>query len=43
MNEFLQRLKERKLMQWAVAHVAAAFALLPGYIEIVAQRFASEH
>jgi adenylate cyclase len=38
MNEFLQRLKERKLGQWAVAYVAAAFALLQG-IDIVAQRF----
>jgi TolB-like protein len=37
-NEFLQRLKERKLVQWAVAYVAAAFALLQG-IDIVAQRF----
>jgi hypothetical protein len=26
MNEFLQRLKERKLGQWTVAYVAAAFA-----------------
>ena len=24
MNEFLQRLKERKLVQWTVAYVAAA-------------------
>ncbi|MGH8092306.1 MAG: tetratricopeptide repeat protein [Chthoniobacterales bacterium] len=39
MTEFLQRLKERKLVQWAVAYVAAAFALLQG-IDIVAQRFA---
>ena len=38
MNEFLNRLKERKLVQWAVAYVAAAFALLQG-IDIVAQRF----
>ena len=38
MNEFLQRLKERKLVQWAVAYVAAAFALLQG-IDIVASRF----
>jgi TolB-like protein/tetratricopeptide (TPR) repeat protein len=38
MNEFLQRLKERKLVQWAIAYVAAAFALLQG-IDIVAQRF----
>src|SRR6266480_2323878 len=38
MNEFLQRLKERKLVQWGVAYVAAAFAVLQG-IDIVAQRF----
>ena len=38
MNEFLQRLKQRKLAQWAVAYVAAAFALLQG-IDIVAQQF----
>ncbi|MGH8162768.1 MAG: hypothetical protein ACREP1_00365, partial [Rhodanobacteraceae bacterium] len=39
MNEFLQRLKQRKLVQWAVAYIAAAFALLQG-IDIIAQRFA---
>ena len=38
MNEFFQSLKQRKLVQWAVAYVAAAFALLQG-IDIVAQRF----
>ena len=38
MTEFLQRLKERKLVQWAVAYVAAAFALLQG-IDIIAQQF----
>jgi TolB-like protein/Flp pilus assembly protein TadD len=38
MNEFLQRLKQRKLVQWALAYVAAAFALLQG-IDIVAQQF----
>jgi hypothetical protein len=38
MTEFLQRLKQRKLVQWAVAYVAAAFALLQG-IDIVAQQF----
>jgi len=37
-NEFLQRLKQRKLVQWSLAYVAAAFALLQG-IDIVAQRF----
>ena len=38
MNEFLQRLKQRKLVQWAIAYVAAAFALLQG-VDIVAQQF----
>ena len=38
MSEFLRRLKERKLVQWALAYVAAAFALLQG-IDIVASRF----
>src|SRR5882757_10819744 len=38
MDEFLQRLKQRKLVQWSLAYVAAAFALLQG-IDIVAQRF----
>src|SRR6476659_11152229 len=38
MNEFLQRLKERKLVQWTLAYAAAAFALLQG-VDIVAQRF----
>src|SRR5947208_17125987 len=38
MNEFLQRLKQRKLVQWAIAYVAAAFALLQG-IDSVAQHF----
>jgi TolB-like protein/Tfp pilus assembly protein PilF len=38
MNQFFQRLKERKLVQWSLAYVAAAFALLQG-IDIVAQRF----
>lgn len=33
------KLKKRKLVQWALAYVAAAFALLQG-IDIVAQRFA---
>jgi len=35
---FVQRLKERKLVQWAIAYVAAGFALLQG-IDIIAQRF----
>jgi TolB-like protein/Tfp pilus assembly protein PilF len=38
MNEFLHRLKQRKMVQWVVAYVAAAFALLQG-VDIVAQRF----
>ena len=38
MNEFLQRLRQRKLVQWAIAYVAAAFALLQG-IDIIAQQF----
>jgi TolB-like protein len=39
MNEFFERLKQRKLVQWAAAYIAAAFALLQG-IDIVAQQFA---
>ena len=38
MNEFFRHLKQRKLVQWAIAYVATAFALLQG-IEIVAQQF----
>lgn len=38
MNDLWQRLKQRKLVQWALAYVAAAFALLQG-IDIVAQPF----
>ena len=38
MNEFLQRLRQRKLVQWAIAYVVAAFALLQG-IDIIAQQF----
>ena len=38
MTEFLQRLKERKIVQWSLAYVAAAFALVQG-IDVVAQRF----
>ncbi len=38
MKEFFQRLKQRKLVQWAIAYVAAAFALLQG-IDIIAQQF----
>jgi protein-S-isoprenylcysteine O-methyltransferase Ste14 len=35
---FIARLKQRKLVQWALAYVAFAFALLQG-VDIVAQRF----
>ncbi|MGV8943054.1 tetratricopeptide repeat protein [Thermomonas sp.] len=38
MTDLWQRLKHRKLVQWAVAYVAAAFALLQG-VDIVAQQF----
>jgi len=38
MNEFFQGLSQRRLVQWAIAYVAAAFALLQG-IDIVAQQF----
>jgi TolB-like protein len=37
-NELWQRLKQRKLVQWAIAYVAFAFALLQG-LDVVAQRF----
>ncbi len=38
MNGFSQRLKERKLVQSAIAYLAASFALRQG-IDIVAQQF----
>ena len=38
MDGFFERLKQRKLVQWALAYAAAAFALLQG-MDIVAQRF----
>jgi TolB-like protein/Tfp pilus assembly protein PilF len=38
MNDFLQHLRERKMVQWALAYVAAAFALIQVF-DIVAQRF----
>ena len=38
MSELLQRLRERKLVQWALAYSAGAFALLQG-LDIVAQQF----
>jgi len=37
-TDLLQRLRERKLVQWALAYAAGAFALLQG-VDIVAQRF----
>ena len=36
---FLVRLKQRKLVQWALAYIAAAFALIQ-VLDVVAQRFA---
>jgi TolB-like protein/Flp pilus assembly protein TadD len=39
MTEFLIRLKQRKLVQWALAYIAFGFALLQ-LVDIVAQRFA---
>ena len=38
MDEFLRRLKERKLVQWALAYAAGAFALLQA-LDIVGQQF----
>lgn len=38
MTDLWTRLKQRKLVQWAVAYVAFAFALLQG-VDIVAQQF----
>jgi len=38
MTDFLRRLRERKLVQWTLAYVAAAFALIQVF-DIVAQRF----
>ncbi|HXS04058.1 MAG TPA: hypothetical protein VN731_06255, partial [Rhodanobacter sp.] len=39
MAEFIARLKQRKLVQWALAYVAASFALIQ-VLDVVAQRFA---
>jgi hypothetical protein len=36
--DFIARLRQRKLVQWALAYVAAAFTLLQG-ADIVAQQF----
>jgi hypothetical protein len=38
LDVFFDRLKERKLVQWALAYIAAAFALIQ-VLDIVAQRF----
>src|SRR5690348_17990731 len=38
MTEFIARLKQRKLVQWSLAYVAAAFALIQ-VLDVVAQRF----
>jgi TolB-like protein len=37
-DDFLERLKQRKLVQWTLAYLAAAFALVQ-VLDIVAQRF----
>jgi TolB-like protein len=37
-GDFFERLKQRKLVQWALAYAAAAFALIQ-VLDIVAQRF----
>ena len=39
MTELLARLRQRKIVQWTLAYLAFAFALLQG-VDIVAQRFA---
>jgi hypothetical protein len=41
MNEFLQRLKERKLVQWTVAYCASAFALVQLRCALSSSRSAS--
>jgi len=38
MAEFIARLKQRKLVQWALAYIAFAFALIQ-VLDVVAQRF----
>ena len=38
MDDFVRRLRERKLVQWALAYGASAFALIQ-IVDIVAQRF----
>ncbi len=39
MDEFFEHLKQRKLVQWALAYIAAAFALIQ-VLDIVGQQFA---
>ena len=39
MADILQRLQQRKLVQWALAYIAASFALIQ-VLDVVAQRFA---
>jgi len=39
MTEFIARLRQRKLVQWALAYVAFAFALIQ-VLDVIAQRFA---
>lgn len=38
MEDFIEHLKQRKLVQWALAYAAAAFALIQ-VLDVVAQRF----
>ena len=38
MDEFFERMRQRKIVQWALAYIAAAFALIQ-VLDIVAQRF----
>ena len=38
MNDFLSRLRARKIVQWALAYIAASFALIQ-VLDIVGQRF----
>ena len=42
MTTFLYRFKQRKLVQWALAYVAFAFALLQG-LDVIAQQFGWPH
>src|SRR5690348_503627 len=38
MTAFIARLRQRKLVQWAIAYVAFAFALIQ-VLDVIAQRF----